>query len=463
MAAISFFVLGPSAFVSLVGLLHGPDKTVPTPTEDYQKATIDMLIPAHNEEKSIVLCLESIVKQTLKPHKVILVDDGSTDRTSELAEKFAATIGLNLQIIRKEKSEGKTPAVSQITHSSTADVLFVLDADTTFRSENYIEVLVKELYQGVGIACASGVILPEFEKDRERLINTDAVTTFAQTYPTVKEPRDTTWFQRLQHSITNNYREELYLFLQKFIYHGEMVFFGSIVNPIGCAVAYRRKYLKDVLDHYEPILGYNLTTSEDIFIGFSFADKGYRNIQVQNVYGMTLDPKLSKLPHQILMWSSAFLQCCYYFDDLVRTPFKSPRVLWRSMKNRATGAQKSIENKRVVKEAYRQSFGTELTEKYGRPIGWFIFTSAFEKIAYPTILIVLIILRLWEALFFTILLELAIYTLMIGFMHKNRRVRNVLKSILFMPVRYIVLVYDFYVMLNFTKDLWITRNRDWRK
>ena len=39
-----------------------------------------------------------------------------------------------------------------------------------------------------------------------------------------------------------------------------------------------QKYIKDLFDHYEPILGDDLTNSEDIFIGFAMNDNGYRNI-----------------------------------------------------------------------------------------------------------------------------------------------------------------------------------------
>lgn len=466
MASLPYFVLSPSGIVCLVGLLHGPDKTIPTPVEDYRKATVDLVIPAYNEEKSVVLCLESIAKQTIRPTQVmmvLIVDDGSTDKTSMYAQKFAESIGLKLTLMRREKSEGKTPTLHKAAKESKADVLFVLDADTTLRSENYIEKLLEELYKGVGIACASGVILPEFERDRDRLLLTPAVTKFAETFPEVKQRRDPLWIQRLLHAITNNYREELYLFLQKFIYHGEMVFFGSIINPIGCAVAYRRQYLNDVLDYYEPKLGFDLTASEDIFIGFAFAELGYRNIQVQDVYALTVEPRLTRLPKQIMMWSSSFLQSCYYFNSLVCAPFKSPWVFYRYIKNRLNPEYQSMLNKRKIQEAYRQSFGSALTQKYSRPIGWFIFTSLFEKISYPTVIIILLILHMWIALAFTLLAEVTLYTILIALMHKNRRLKNVLKSICYTPLRYLVLMYDVVIILNFAKDIWITKNRKWRK
>ena len=42
MATAPWFVLSPNALLSVVGLLRGPDKTVPTPAEDWQQA-VDLL------------------------------------------------------------------------------------------------------------------------------------------------------------------------------------------------------------------------------------------------------------------------------------------------------------------------------------------------------------------------------------------------------------------------------------
>ena len=49
-----------------------------------------VIIPAHNEEAFIRLTLDSLCIQTLKPKKVIIVNDNSTDGTEKLIDEFVS-------------------------------------------------------------------------------------------------------------------------------------------------------------------------------------------------------------------------------------------------------------------------------------------------------------------------------------------------------------------------------------
>jgi glycosyltransferase involved in cell wall biosynthesis len=463
MAFIPFFAIGPTSILSFIGFLLGPDKTVPNPIENWQEATVDLLIPSYNEEKTIVLCLSSISKQTLKPRQIILIDDASTDRTIDFAIIYAQELGLNLKIIKHDHNEGKTPSVYQAACDSDADVLALVDGDTVLKSDNYLERLIMELYQGVGIASACGMVLPLSENERKREYVAGNLQEFSQRHPHVGFSPDSTWFHLAQRAITNAYREELYLFLQNYIYKNEMVFFGTLIFPLGCAVVYRRKYLKKIFDKYLPIFGFDLTTSEDIFFGFEFAAQGYRNIAVRDVTALTTEPRFFKVYKQIFKWSSSFFQSCFYFNNLSLTPFKSFRSLKKYLRDRRDGKQQQIMEKRKIKEAYRQAFGAEYTTKYGRNIGWFVFTTVLEKIAFPTFLIVIILLRQWEILLITFSAEVLFYAVVIASISKKNRVNKFFKAIAFSPIRYSIIIFDLVVIVNFMLELWITKNRSWRK
>lgn len=463
MATTPYFILSPNTVLSLIGLAHGPDKTLPNPAEDWREATVDVVIPAFNEESNIPLCLAALARQTRKPTRIILIDDGSRDRTVEYAQTFCALNGMDLITIRRAHSIGKTPTLKRQSREFDSDVEFILDGDTVLESDNYIDRVVEELYKGAGIASACGTVLPLRDRDRHAMLKTEALQTFLKSHPEATIYPKVGWFHHLQRGITNMYRDVLYYFLQKFVYLGQVTFFGSILNPVGCAVAYRRSVLKTIVfDRYEPILGDDLTNSEDIFIGFAMNDNGYRNIQVSDVYARSQEPEVGRVPGQIYLWSSSFLQSCYYFDDLMRSPFKAFKR-YRRKKKEAAKVTGNHADKRVYFEQYRQPFGADYTRKYGRPIGWVLFMSAFEKVAFPTALLIMILLQLWEPLAITLIAETAVGTSILVTVAKGHRLEYFLKSLLVMPLRYAVLLFDLVTIGRFAADLWIFRNRRWRK
>ncbi|MEI6807744.1 MAG: glycosyltransferase family 2 protein [bacterium] len=464
MATLPYFILSPNAILSIVGLIRGPDKTVPTPPTDWRDAKVDVIIPARNEESNIAFCLNSLLTQTLKPRRIVLVDDNSSDRTVELASDFGKANGMEVTIVRREQAAGKTPTLKSAARESDCDVEFILDADTILETPTYISRTVEELYKAVGIACACGNVLSLSRGDRKRRLNDPAVKAFQDRHPDVELLSKKNIYVRMQMALTTMYRDCLYMFLQRFVYRGQMTFFGSIMHPVGCAVAYKREYIKDLFNKYEPILGDNLTNSEDIFLGFALVNNGYRNIQLQDVLCRSQDPAINRLPHQFYLWSSAFLQSCYYFNGLVSSPFRAIKR-WRH--NQAfikSAAGKAIMEKRKIKEPYREPFGDKYTEEYGRPMGWAILMSAVEKVCFPTALLILIILQKWEALVVTALAETALSLAILTWVSSaGTRIRYLLTGILVTPVRYSALLFDYITILRFAGDVWMRKDTRWRK
>jgi len=67
------------------------------------KPLVSVVVPTNNSEDSIELCLSSIIKQTYPKIEIIVVDNYSTDRTREIAEKF----GVKMYLMRSERSPAK--------------------------------------------------------------------------------------------------------------------------------------------------------------------------------------------------------------------------------------------------------------------------------------------------------------------------------------------------------------------
>ena len=61
---------------------------------------ISIIIPVFNREELIPRAIKSIVRQDHPEKEVIVVDDGSSDRSAEAAERALASSGLPYQVIR---------------------------------------------------------------------------------------------------------------------------------------------------------------------------------------------------------------------------------------------------------------------------------------------------------------------------------------------------------------------------
>ena len=55
----------------------------------YVDGLLSIIVPAYNCEKSIEKCIDSILKQTYNDIEIIIVNDGSTDRTDDICREMA--------------------------------------------------------------------------------------------------------------------------------------------------------------------------------------------------------------------------------------------------------------------------------------------------------------------------------------------------------------------------------------
>jgi glycosyltransferase involved in cell wall biosynthesis len=445
-APTPFFLAGPNLLLSLLGLLSRVDKD---PPRDWRDAAIDVVIPCHNEEATLVFCLESLFAQTLQPTRIVVLDDGSHDRTRQVAEAYAAARGRAIEVQRVESSRGKTPGVKRSARGLDGDVLFVLDGDTVLREPEYIERAVAALWNADDVASACGGVLPLRRIDRDARVARPEARAFYAAHaglPHVKQRGRGAFFL---HEYVNLYRDFLYSFLRSLTYRSQMALFGTIVNPVGCAVAYRRACLRDVFDAYEDRLGDNLTTSEDIFLGFAFLNRGYRNVLVDGIFALSEEPFLQRLLRQTFLWSSSFFQSCYYFPELVVSPFKALR---RRRLRRQGGA------------AGHGPAGAAHTAQYGRPIGWSILFGLIEKISLPVVVLIFVLMRDWRLLALTLTIEMAGVILIVtclGEMHRGPG--RIWKAAAATPLRYVVMLFDLVVVLRFATDVWVVRDFNWRK
>jgi len=96
---------------------------------NHEVRTVDVIIPARNEEDCLGRCLQSLVTQQGISFQITLVDDGSTDRTRAIAESFPGVRVLSAGELRPGMT-GKVNALVTGAAGRTAQWLLFTDADT---------------------------------------------------------------------------------------------------------------------------------------------------------------------------------------------------------------------------------------------------------------------------------------------------------------------------------------------
>src|SRR4030043_470501 len=116
------------------------------------KNLVAVVIPVYNEEKVIRNCLQSLQKQNYTPVEIIVVDDGSTDKTLKIIGNWKLEIG-NL-ILLKQNHLGPGPARNLGASKAKGEILVFVDADMTF-DKDFIRDLVKPILEGKTIGTFS--------------------------------------------------------------------------------------------------------------------------------------------------------------------------------------------------------------------------------------------------------------------------------------------------------------------
>ena len=102
------------------------------------KCLISVVVPVYNVEKYIDRCLNSIINQTYRKLEIIIVNDGSTDNSRKIIDKFSK---MDSRIIVIDKNNGGLSEARNVgINAATGDYITFIDSDD-FVSYDYIEYL----------------------------------------------------------------------------------------------------------------------------------------------------------------------------------------------------------------------------------------------------------------------------------------------------------------------------------
>jgi glycosyltransferase involved in cell wall biosynthesis len=99
---------------------------------------ISVLMPVHNGEATVRQAIESVLSQTIKASQIVVVDDGSTDRTPAILTEYR-NCGL-IEVVGSSEQKGQTKRMNEGLRRSNGDWVARLDADDWWQP-NHIEII----------------------------------------------------------------------------------------------------------------------------------------------------------------------------------------------------------------------------------------------------------------------------------------------------------------------------------
>ena len=103
-----------------------------------KKEKVSVIIPIYNVEKYLEKCLNTIINQTYKNLEIILIDDGSTDKSSTICDEYCEK-DKRIKVIHKN-NEGVSSARNKGIELSKGKYIVFIDPDD-YVTDEHVEVL----------------------------------------------------------------------------------------------------------------------------------------------------------------------------------------------------------------------------------------------------------------------------------------------------------------------------------
>ncbi len=258
---------------------------------------VTVLIPAHNEERAIVRCIESVRRSTVRDLEIVVIDDASTDTTARVVTDYIRmhpNFNSKVSLVRLLTNVGKAEALNHALRSYVdTEFVMTLDADSTIDQH-------------------------AIERATDYLIDDPAVAGVAANVRVLETPTVLGLLQRFEYLV--GYRSK------KFYSVSNSEF---IVGGVGST--YRYSVLKEV--------GFYDTTiqTEDIALSLKIAalgNRAHKLVYAVDVLAMTESVQtISDLMRQRYRWKLGSLQSLFkYRALLLNTDSKYSRSLtWYRM------------------------------------------------------------------------------------------------------------------------------------
>lgn len=122
---------------------------------------ISVVIPAHNREKTIGYCIQSVLNQTYQNFEILICDDCSTDKTIGVVENFKDK---RIKLFKSDKKIGAQEARNTCIRNAEGDFIAFLDSDDEFlpdKLEKQVNILKENDFNKYLFIHSDGIVLNE--------------------------------------------------------------------------------------------------------------------------------------------------------------------------------------------------------------------------------------------------------------------------------------------------------------
>jgi poly-beta-1,6 N-acetyl-D-glucosamine synthase len=135
----------------------------------YHTDFVSIIVPCYNEEDVIIPSLKSIITQTYPNLEILVIDDGSKDKTYNLAKKFTFHDGNKSLRVLSKQNGGKSKALNYAIQRAKGNLICCVDADS--KLDKYAIELLVQHFKDPKIAAVAGSV---------NVVNTDTFLTKLQ-------------------------------------------------------------------------------------------------------------------------------------------------------------------------------------------------------------------------------------------------------------------------------------------
>lgn len=125
---------------------------------------VSVIVPVYNAEKYLRECVDSILGQTLADLELILVDDGSTDSSPAICDRYAAQ-DARVQVIHQANA-GLSAARNRGIEVAAGEWVAFVDSDDFIDANMYHTMIIAAEAEGAQLAVCTGYYYSDVHKER---------------------------------------------------------------------------------------------------------------------------------------------------------------------------------------------------------------------------------------------------------------------------------------------------------